>query len=65
MADNLLRIEPELHFPVGIPFQIGDQFNGPRWGNWFFRSLYSGILHGPFRDFDHAMFHLSRDDDGA
>ena len=53
----LLKIEPELHFGFGPPFEIEDQFNGPHRGTWWFRSKMDGELHGPFENRRIAAFY--------
>jgi len=62
---SVLRIEPELHFPIGQVFEVPDQFNGHQRGTFYFRSLFTHALRGPFKTQDHASFCLIRDDDGA
>lgn len=65
VGDNLLHIEPELEFPIGQVFEVPDQYNGHQRGTFYFRSLFSHCLRGPFKTQDEAAFHLCRDDDGA
>jgi len=51
---NVVVMEPpQLHFPIGVPFHSGDQFNKER-GNWFYRHPAGGALKGPFASFDAA-----------
>lgn len=42
------RIKPTLSFPIGRPFKVHDQFNGPLRGEWYFRTVRDGTLFGPF-----------------
>lgn len=65
MTDNVRRIEPELHFPIGQVFEVPDQFNGHQRGTYYFRSIFNHQLRGPFKTPDEAAFYLLRDDDGA
>ncbi|USM11554.1 hypothetical protein vBCbaSRXM_109 [Citromicrobium phage vB_CbaS-RXM] len=55
---DLLRIEPELHFPKLTVFETGDQFNTER-GRYFFRDV-QGALHGPFKSKLKASLELLR-----
>ena len=59
---NVLRIEPELCFPIGTVFEIPDQFNGHQRGTFYFRSIYNWKLRGPFMTAEQASYHLIRDD---
>lgn len=65
MADNLLHIRPELHFPIGFVFEVKDGFNGHQRGTWYFRSIYNDKLNGPFKHEAEAEFHKMRDHDSA
>ena len=62
---NLFQIFPDLSFPIGQVFEVPDQYNGNMRGTWYFRSHFSGTLHGPFMNRDAAQFHLNRDHDCA
>ena len=42
------RINPTLSFPIGRPFKVPVQFNGPISGEWYFRAVRDGKLFGPF-----------------
>lgn len=47
--NNILPACPaELYFPIGKPFKIEDQFNGPQRGTWFYRSKITNRVYGPF-----------------
>lgn len=59
------RIDPTLHFPIGKVFEVPDQYNGHQRGTFYFRSLFSHALRGPFKTAEEASFYLCRDDDGA
>ncbi len=60
------RIRPKLHFPIGVVFEIPDQYNGHQRGTFYYRSRFTEALRGPFKTIDQAEFHLNRvDDDGA
>ncbi len=64
MSDGvMLRIKPKLHFPLGIPFEVPDQYNGHRRGSWYFRNPHSGGLRGPFGTYDAASYFLSKESD--
>ena len=65
MRSNLYRIEPKLNFPIGKAFEIPDHYNGHQRGTWYFRSVFSHNLIGPFKNEAEASFHLLRDNDGA
>lgn len=58
-ADNLLRIEPALHFPIGQVFEVPDEFNGTQRGTFYFRNA-DGKLRGPFMNADEAEFMMKR-----
>lgn len=45
---ELLRIDPNLHFPIGYPFEVPDGYNGKHRGTWYYRSPLTGALRGPF-----------------
>jgi hypothetical protein len=63
---NLYRIDPQLHFPVGEVFRVPDEFNGKQRGTYYFRSIFSGRLRGPFISDTTAKLALHHDqDDGA
>lgn len=66
MHDNVFKIDPPLHFPKEVVFEIPDHFNGPSRGTFYYRT-WSGTLRGPFANEVHANFHLLRelDNDGA
>lgn len=61
----LLAIDPDIHFPVGEVFRVPDEFNGKRRGTYYFRSLYSGRLRGPFISDTSAKLALFHDQDGV
>lgn len=46
-------IKPKLRFPLHLPFEITDQFNGPHRGTWWFRDGL-GHLHGPYWTYTQA-----------
>lgn len=57
--DNLLRMSPELHFPMNEVFEVPDEFNGHQRGTFYYRNS-SGTLRGPFMNPDEAGFDLCR-----
>lgn len=59
---KLLQMNPELHFPWGRPFQVHDEYNGHQRGTWYFRSRSTGVLNGPFRNFDEAEHVMDREE---
>jgi len=65
VSNNLSRIDPELHFPIGQVFEVPDQYNGHQRGTFYFRSLFTHALRGTFKTQEQASFHLIRDDDGS
>jgi hypothetical protein len=68
LGDNVFRMTPpELRFPVGQVFQIDDEFNGRQRGTFYFRSVLTGRLRGPFLSSRMAQLNLTHDcdDDGA
>lgn len=56
---TLLRINPELHFPILEVFEVPDEFNGQARGTFYYRTL-EGVLRGPFMNFAEGDFHLRR-----
>lgn len=64
---DLLHIKPrESRFPIGVPFQVPDQYNGHQRGTWYFRSVFgSNEVRGPFGTYDAASYFLSKESDGA
>lgn len=67
LGENVFRMTPpELHFPVGQVFNVPDEFNGRQRGTYYFRSVLSGRLRGPFLSSRMAQMTLTHDcDDGA
>jgi hypothetical protein len=61
----LFQIKPELHFPIGVPFEVPDQYNGNQRGTWYFRSPHSGSLRGPFSSYDASSYFLSKESDDS
>lgn len=57
--DNLLRITPELHFPLNEVFEVPDEFNGHQRGTFYYRNA-RGTLRGPFMNTEEAGFDLCR-----
>lgn len=47
---DILRIEPNLHFPFCEPFQVLGHTKGQKRGTWFYRSAFTNSIWGPFRD---------------
>jgi hypothetical protein len=42
LGENVFRMTPaELHFPVGVVFNVPDEFNGRQRGTNYFRSVRS------------------------
>lgn len=62
---KLFEFRPKLHFPVGTPFEVTDEFNGHQRGTWYYRSPFNGQLRGPFHHFEQASLYLSREENGA
>jgi hypothetical protein len=58
---NLLRINPELHFPQNEVFEVPDEFNGHQRGTFYYRNG-RGVLRGPFMNAEEAGFDLCRHD---
>jgi hypothetical protein len=56
---NILRINPELSFPLNEIFEVPDEFNGHQRGTFYYRNS-SGVLRGPFMNAEEAGFHLCR-----
>lgn len=56
---TLLRIEPELHFPMNEVFEVPDEFNGHARGTFYYRNS-NGVLRGPFMNPEEAGFDLCR-----
>lgn len=56
---NLLRITPELHFPLNEVFEVPDEFNGHQRGTFYYRNS-RGVLRGPFMNTEEAGFDLCR-----
>jgi hypothetical protein len=56
---NVLRINPELHFPLNEVFEVPDEFNGHQRGTFYYRNG-SGVLRGPFMNTEEAGFDLCR-----
>jgi hypothetical protein len=57
--ENLLRISPELHFPLNEVFEVPDEFNGHQRGTFYYRNA-RGNLRGPFMNTEEAGFDLCR-----
>jgi hypothetical protein len=57
--ENLLRISPELHFPLNEVFEVPDEFNGHQRGTFYYRNA-RGTLRGPFMNTEEAGFDLCR-----
>lgn len=57
--DNMLRIAPDLHFPIGQVFEVPDEFNGTQRGTFYYRST-EGTLRGPFMNEAEADFMMRR-----
>lgn len=57
--DTLLRIAPELHFPLNEVFEVPDEFNGHQRGTFYYRNA-RGVLRGPFMNTEEAGFDLCR-----
>lgn len=56
---TLLRISPELHFPLNEVFEVPDEFNGHQRGTYYYRNS-RGVLRGPFMNTEEAGFDLCR-----
>lgn len=56
---NLLRINPELHFPQNEVFEVPDEFNGHQRGTFYYRNS-RGTLRGPFMNPEEAGYDLCR-----
>lgn len=56
---TMLRISPDLHFPIGQVFEVPDEFNGAKRGTHYFRDM-EGVLRGPFMNADEADFMMQR-----
>jgi hypothetical protein len=56
---NILRVSPELHFPLNEVFEVPDEFNGHQRGTFYYRNG-SGVLRGPFMNPEEAGFDLCR-----
>lgn len=63
--ENVHWISPELSFPIGVVFQVPDEFNGKNRGTYYFRSPHNHALRGPFISPLSAKLALHHDDDGA
>jgi len=65
MTSEVCVLQPVMHFPIDKVVEIKDQFNGPGRGTFFYRSLFTHAMRGPFMNEAEAEFNRHREDDGS
>ena len=58
---NVLQIRPSLNFPIGRVFEVTDEFNGHQRGTFYFRSLFTHQINGPYKTQEEAAYFLLHD----